>query len=302
MEQHLLNNRKSIKDAIEKTEPDEDIFISKHDSSSSNFCTRQPFRSNAYVLIIIIKGKINLTTNFSPETFKEKDLAFLFPGAIYEVSELTDASFIRIVFKKNYLKNQGIFLSNAESYRLFQSNSSHKFSLTKEEYTDILHNAQKLQKRLKLPADTPLLNEVIRNSFLEVLYDLFLINNKRRNFSPIKHDRKAELTSRFLNLLADHFKNEKKVQYYASALYITPRHLSQVVKQVTGKTAGELIDEMVIREAKVLLTGHILNVSEVAELLSFSNSSFFGKYFKKYTGTSPSAYRLAHNIARTSSF
>ncbi len=60
-----------------------------------------------------------------------------------------------------------------------------------------------------------------------------------------------------------------------------------VVKEVSGKTVGEWIDELVILEAKALLNSSSMNIQEIADRLNFANQSFFGKYFKHYTGMSP---------------
>ncbi|WP_443943708.1 helix-turn-helix domain-containing protein [Pedobacter sp. AW1-32] len=297
MKQHSSNNR-IPKNIEEKFKLNEDLNVTKHDGPSTNICGNRTFRPVSFALILITDGKTVLKTDLNPDNLKTRDLVFLFPGSVYEFGELTTVSFFRIGFKKSYLKKQSILLNSAENYRIFQSKSIRKFSLTEEEYNDILANILCLEKRLALPKGISHINEIIRNSFLEVLYDLFLINNKRNGFEPVKHDRKAEITGRFLNMLTDQFRKEKRVQHYADALFITSRHLSQVVKEVTGKTASEIIIEMVIREAKILLTGHILNVSEVSEALSFSNASFFGKYFKKYTGISPSEYRSGNKIAQ----
>lgn len=72
---------------------------------------------------------------------------------------------------------------------------------------------------------------------------------------------------------------------------LTPKHLSGVVKEVSGKTVGEWIDELVILEAKALLNSSSMNIQEIADRLNFANQSFFGKYFKHYTGMSPKEYR-----------
>ncbi|WP_131536601.1 helix-turn-helix domain-containing protein [Pedobacter nototheniae] len=301
MQQHQLNTSHAQVNFDEKAFHNEDLNVTKHDGEIPRPCN-EPFRSASYSLILILKGKLNLKTNFVQDSLKERDIVFVFPGSIHEIEQPENVSFIRIGFNKDYLKRQGVFLGSAESYRLFREHATHKFSLSKEEFNDILNDILALQKKLKLSPDTPHIKDIVRNSFLEILYDLFLINNKRNAFVPIKHDSKTELTTRFLTLLSENFRKEKRVQYYANVLCITSRHLSQVVKQVTDRTAGELIDEMVIGEAKILLTGHILNVSEVAETLNFSNSSFFGKYFKKNTGFSPSEYKTANNIAQTPPF
>ena len=95
----------------------------------------------------------------------------------------------------------------------------------------------------------------------------------------------------FVKLLSDSFREERSVIFYAEQLHVTPRYLSQTVKEVTGKSAGELIDEMVILEAKALLNDVSLTISQVADSLYFSDQFFFSKYFKRLTGLSPSEYK-----------
>ena len=94
-----------------------------------------------------------------------------------------------------------------------------------------------------------------------------------------------------LLILNENFKTERSVQFYADTLYMTSGHLSKVLKQVSGKTAGQLIDDAVIMEAKILLAAPELTVAQVANELQFSDQSFFGKYFKKHTGLPPSKFR-----------
>ena len=71
----------------------------------------------------------------------------------------------------------------------------------------------------------------------------------------------------------------------------SPKYLSSVVKEVSGKTAARWIDESVILEAKALLKYSGMSIQEIAYHLNFSTQSFFGKYFKQHTGTSPSRYK-----------
>lgn len=302
MQQQLLNNNDQVINIDKKFPQSEDLEVSFFENYIPDFCHNQPFRANSYAFILIIKGRLNIKTNFLPETLKERDIHFVFPDSIYEITNDPNISFIKVGFSKEYLKKQGIFLSSAQSYRLFMTQAISKFSLTKEEYTDLYHDIISLQKKLKLQIDIPHRNEIIRNSFTEIVYDVILLSNKRQVLEPAKRDSKLELTTNFLNLLSEHFKEEKRVIYYANKLCITPRHLSQVVKQVTEKTAGELIDDMVIGEAKILLNNPLLNISEVAMVLKFSNSSFFGKFFKKQTGFSPSEYKHKNPIAQHTIF
>ncbi len=84
---------------------------------------------------------------------------------------------------------------------------------------------------------------------------------------------------------------ERSVTFYADKLFVTPKHLSAVLKEISEKTAGEWIDLRVILEAKLLLRSTGLNIQEISTKLNFANQSFFGKYFKHLTGMSPRDYR-----------
>ena len=83
------------------------------------------------------------------------------------------------------------------------------------------------------------------------------------------------------------------MSFYARQLNITPKYLSSVVKEVSGKTAAKWIDESVILEAKSLLKYSGMSIQEIAYCLNFPNQSFFGKYFRSHTGMTPSAYRMS---------
>ena len=103
--------------------------------------------------------------------------------------------------------------------------------------------------------------------------------------------RKEYIFERFYESLVESYQSERSVRFYADQLCLTPKHLSGVVKEVSGKTVGEWIDEFVVLEAKALLNSSSMNIQEIADRLNFANQSFFGKYFKHYTGMSPKEYR-----------
>lgn len=100
------------------------------------------------------------------------------------------------------------------------------------------------------------------------------------------------LATRFVSLVIDHFKKQHRLEFYADLMCITPKYLSTIVRNVTGKTAGQWINHFIIKEAKNLLANSNMNIAEITDILGFSNQSFFGKFFKHHTGKSPLAFRL----------
>jgi len=101
----------------------------------------------------------------------------------------------------------------------------------------------------------------------------------------------GRITDKFLNLVQRNFKKERFLEFYASELDITPKHLSRTIKAQTGFTAVEWIERFIILEAKVMLKSSTMNVQQIADELNFPSQSFFGKYFKKHTGLSPKEFR-----------
>lgn len=95
----------------------------------------------------------------------------------------------------------------------------------------------------------------------------------------------------FIRMLSENFRVERNVTWYSRKLCLTPKYLSEVVKRVSGRTAGQWISSMVIVEIKSLLLCSDFSIKEIAQKMNFPSQSFLGKYFKTATGQSPSEFR-----------
>ena len=94
-----------------------------------------------------------------------------------------------------------------------------------------------------------------------------------------------------MSCLQQNYRRYRDVGWYARQLSLTPKYLSEVVKQVSGCTAGDWINAFVMNELKTMLRGTSLSIKEIAIRMNFANQSFLGKYFKSTMGMSPAAYR-----------
>lgn len=95
----------------------------------------------------------------------------------------------------------------------------------------------------------------------------------------------------FLKLVQIHYTKHHDVKYYADKLCITPKYLSQIVHQSSGKHAKGLLEDYRLNEAKSLLKSQKFNVNEISEMLSFATPSHFCQYFKKKTNMTPLQYQ-----------
>lgn len=95
----------------------------------------------------------------------------------------------------------------------------------------------------------------------------------------------------FIELVEKYHDKERSVGFYADKLCISPKYLSQIIKNVSGFSAPDIINKYVILEAQHLLRHTDMSVKEIADQLNFPNQSFFYKYFKSHTGCTPNFYR-----------
>lgn len=103
--------------------------------------------------------------------------------------------------------------------------------------------------------------------------------------------RKNQTFERFIALVTEYHSTQRGMQFYADKLCLTPKYLSKIVKESSGRTGPEWIDSFVILEAKNLLRYSDLSIKEISYRLEFPSSSVFHKFFKSHTGITPSDYR-----------
>jgi AraC family transcriptional activator of pobA len=128
-----------------------------------------------------------------------------------------------------------------------------------------------------------------------VVFNILSILSEASRFSKeeptVNKSAGAYLVNQYKNTLSQKIYQFQKVSEYADALSVTPNHLNKCVKQITHKTAQELLNEMLIMEAKSLLKYTNLQVAEVAVRLCNQNPSNFSRFFKGQTGLSPKSYQ-----------
>lgn len=174
---------------------------------------------------------------------------------------------------------------------LMQHRMMPAIELTDKEAEGILSFYKFIKLKLEEPPTRFRLQKVLcmLQAALFEMMDIRLAREQQAGHSP---NRRSEIMAKFLLSVSENFRKERQVAYYAKQLCITPKHLSTVVKETSGRTAGEWIDHYVMLEAKMLLRTTDLTIQEITTRLNFTNQSFFGKYFKHHAGESPSSFRL----------
>jgi AraC-like DNA-binding protein len=131
--------------------------------------------------------------------------------------------------------------------------------------------------------------DMIRLLMLQLFITIDRVTEKSADEGPASYNQ--TLLSNFQKLTGEHYASIKLPKDYAKLLYITPNHLNAICKDLLGKSAGEVIRNRMVLEAKRLLTNPRLNINAIASMLNFSDNSYFTKFFKKFEGKTPEEFR-----------
>lgn len=251
-----------------------------------------PFRSDHFLFFIVQEGRLSIKLNLLEYCVEKHNILFFTPNTVRQFLQVSpDSKIATIVFTSDYLSGTNIHRKNIEAFNFLSSQADPLLSVNDRELHTLITLLKLLETKLEEAESTTYREEIMINIFTSFIYEIAGLYQKQESSAEIKGSRKEELTFRFLKVLPQYFKDERSVQAYARMLNITPKYLSQTIKDVTGKTAGEFIDEMVMIEAKILLTDPALTIAQVAEHLNFNDQFIFSKFFKNQSGLSPSKYR-----------
>ena len=262
-------------------------------SASEMEIFRFPSRLDAFIIGVGTEGETSLTSNLQEFRLKKNSLFIFNPKDILQVQSNDRFKAHLIVITPDFLKR--INIDTKRMMPLFlQFGSLPCMELTHAESQSLRSFISMVEQELKGP-ETDFSSEIIGGLIAATIYKVgdilthYLTEHPEVD-SPM-HNRAEEHFKQFTELLGEHYKHERSVGFYARQLCITPKYLTTLIKRISGKSVSEWIDSYVILEAKTLLKYSNMSVQEIAYYLNFPNQSFFGSYFKRNTGMSPSQYK-----------
>jgi len=262
-------------------------------SASEMEIFRFPSRLNALIIGVGTEGETSLTSNLQEFRLKKDSLFIFSPKHILQVQSNNRFKAHLIVIAPDFLKR--INIDTKRMMPLFlQFGSLPCMELTHAESQSLRSFISMVEQELK-GSETDFSSEIIGGLIAATIYKVgdiltHYLTEQPEVDSPI-HNRAEEYFRQFTELLGEHYKHERSVGFYARQLCITPKYLTTLIKRISGKSVSEWIDNYVILEAKTLLKYSNMSVQEIAYYLNFPNQSFFGSYFKRNAGMSPSQYK-----------
>ena len=240
-------------------------------------------------IILCTQGKKTLQINFSEYTLTPGSLAFLYPKSMWKIIDSSnDFNACYFSIKGTSAKEWNAFIDLDTVFSISSYIAKHPYTALMPDETRVIEEYLRLlQNRYKGNADATVIRFLLSAFTLE-LNRIFTLREKS---NKSKLSRQEDILWKFLTLLKGYHTQQRSVNFYADRLYISPKHLSSVIKQMSHKTAHEIIADFVILSAKRMLKTTTMSIQEISDELNFANQSFFGKFFKQNTGLSPSSYR-----------
>lgn len=236
----------------------------------------------------VCKSRVNLKTVVSPPG----SVGFTLPGQVVEIISVSeDYKATLISLSPEFISSMGF------PYNLNISNvlTSNPVVLPSKEENEAIRLFCGMARRI-LARQRPHIHEILRNLTSAMIYSM--ADSIVAKIPPVL-SREENLAQQYINNVSQNYHRRRKVIDYASEMNITPGYLSSVVKNVTGKSAAEWIEEYVLMEARALLASTDMTIQQICYQLNFPTQSFFGKYFKTHTGVSPKAYRMRYFVSRS---
>lgn len=258
-----------------------------------------PLRFDGLMFVLVLKGRLEAEINLQKVVIEPNSVLSIGPDRIIS-SKQTDFSNFEAYFlfmSPQFLRDINIdmnIVNSAGRFAAIRDDRNPVLSLSEEESILLQKYLELLHDNTTQNVDELYIKSISRNIIASILYQIMQFVSTRT--PQLKEEerprtRRANYVQEFMRLVHTHYRQERSIGFYADKLFISPKYLSLIIKEMTGRSAAEWIDECVILEAKNLLRYSGKNIQQVAYELNFTNQSSFGKYFKHLTGMSPSQFQ-----------
>lgn len=265
------------------------VLLDEQDVMKHSF--NPPVQIDAAVLVLCTDGMMEIEVETNNYKLFRGDLLVCGPNRVMKPIKLLNNTAFKIIFLSHFIHRSGIGYQRSIWDKAFYLGTNPMIHLSDTQITQFEEYYRLLCEKLKNPSSS-YHSEIMQSILQAMMYEILSYLDGVVVSENDRFVRQGEiLFRRFVGLLAESKVKSRFVYYYADKLNVSTKYLSAVCKQVSGKTAGDIIDEFVMKDIIRLLKYSDKSIKEIALELDFPNISFFGKYVKAHLGVSPKAYR-----------
>jgi AraC-like DNA-binding protein len=245
-----------------------------------------PHRKDHYLLVFVKRGTGRHWLDMTPYVLKKNALYFLRPGQIIVKEEAKQMWSTGVAFTPEFLALQNASLSTLPLIQNYHNR--HELQLTLADAAVVEDTLQKIRTEYLQPGEW---QQRMLAAHLTVLltYLSRLYTEQFQEDDTVTIDK--QVFTQFQAKINERFQQLHEVSDYASLLNISAGHLSELVKNQSGKPAIKHIHDRLVMEARRMLVHTSHPLKEIAFELGFSDASYFNRFFKRETGVTPAGYR-----------
>ena len=258
----------------------DDFLISRLQETPQYKYLRYPFRVDCYMAAYCIEGTVDCSVNLTDYHLTTGTLLLITPGNIVRITqpdELKDNLRVSLICAStSFISGIGINPSKflVEAMEVLRDPCIH----LSEDETQMLHKYVNLA--LDITKTNPqFVHDSIAGLVSSIFYQFagFLADSKQRQDmeAPVRSTRQRQMLEQFIKLAINDHAREHQVGYYADKMCVTPKYLSKIVKETSGRSVPEWLAELLILDAKNMLRHTDMTIKEIASKLNFPSQSFF---------------------------
>lgn len=251
---------------------------------------KQPYEVNGVGVIICKKGEFNFRLNKQELIAQSGETLFIPSGSFLQITnESADLEVIILIYQIDSIRNiMGNLVLAMFPYSQLATEPCYVWSTGEEcditQYISLLDSTEEGRSSSFSLHERKLL-------LLALTHRLCSIYSRKLLLQQGTLSHKHEIFIKLIQEIEHSYMHERRAEYYAGRLCLSPKYLSTLSKEICGYTVQELIFKAIIQKSISLLQNTQKTIQEIADEFNFSNASHFGTFFKKQTGTSPQHYR-----------
>lgn len=251
------------------------------------------YRPGIPSFIFVKKGYVKINAQFNILELTAHSLVLIDTNIIYELEEYSPDVEIRVLtYHRDFIDQLSLKFNKLNAYKTIRTELRNVYYSTEKEFLTLWDNVDNIAYYSDIPQrKEDYVKEIVESFFTGLIYQFANIVARSIAISKQKMSRQHEIVLQFVNLVSENYMTEKKVDFYAQQMMMSTRHLSTILKNVTGRSALQIINEYIVNEAKALLSTTSLSIKEIASKLKFSDQYVFSHFFKKHLNISPRQYR-----------
>lgn len=255
---------------------------------------KDPCRINAFMVVICTRGEVSFSSNMIEHKLSANTM-FASPASIFEFRSSHDCELYVLAFDSNFIAERRIDIQLIAPV-VSSLQKSIEISIGKPYIERLKLAFGAFYSEFVSRQVSPFSDLIVSHILCSIIYricDVILANRPEQPVVLGVKDRSVEYFKRLMQLLAENFRTERNVEFYADKMNLTPKHLSRVIRNFTGKSVHQWIDNVVVLEIKNLLRYSDMSIQQISYELNFPNPSFMGQYFKRITGKTPGQFKRA---------